>query len=173
MYKWHGWPTSDPDVALVRDGFERWNIFVSWNGATEVTEWILQGSENPNVNDEDWNDLASLERLAFETRFDLGGSYQRYMRVLGLDSSGRVLGVSEVLDITQEDAGLPSFSILIHANILQAWSLAPLRIQQSETGWLNILIGLCGLTGLGVGFREALASWRSRRKPIRLGTGQA
>ncbi|KAG4411521.1 hypothetical protein IFR04_015344 [Cadophora malorum] len=156
-YEWHGWPTSDPDVALVRDGFERWNIFVSWNGATEVTEWILQGSENPNVNDEDWNDLARLERLAFETRFDLGGSYQRYMRVLGLDSSGRVLGVSEVLDITQEDA----------------WSLAPLRIQQSETGWLNILIGLCGLTGLGVGFREALASWRSRRKPIRLGTGQA
>ncbi|KAG4435469.1 hypothetical protein IFR05_009041 [Cadophora sp. M221] len=156
-YEWHGWPTSDPDVAIFRDDDKGFRLFVSWNGATEVKEWMLQATEEPETDDEDWEDLASLERVGFETQFDLGSSYQRYMRVLGLDSSGRVLGVSDTLDITQEDA----------------WNLAPLRIEQTETGWLNILIGVCGLTGLGVGFREGLASWRSRRKPIQLQLGQA
>lgn len=34
---WHGWPAAEPRVKF-RGGF----MFVSWNGATEVREWVLQ-----------------------------------------------------------------------------------------------------------------------------------
>jgi hypothetical protein len=91
---WVGRPTGRPAFATSRvdTGVDAW---VSWNGSTETTAWLVHGSATPAVGRE----LARVPRTGFETRLHLGEA-PRYLRVSALDASGAVLGVSEVVDTT-------------------------------------------------------------------------
>lgn len=87
---WQGRPTAPPALATERSG-GRLNVFVSWNGATEVAHWRLLTGPSPH-------NLASAgraDRLGFETAITLG-HVPRYVAVEGLERSGRVLGRSAV-----------------------------------------------------------------------------
>lgn len=137
----------------------------SWNGATEVQEWILQGT---GYGDGDgWIDLERIVKREFETEFDIHSTYPRYMRVLALDSDFKILGVGRLLDFKLEkviDFGTNSTTESeTEINLTQTWSLPPLRIEESDTWWLRIILGFCALGGSCVGLREARVVWRSRR----------
>ncbi|OQU95280.1 hypothetical protein CLAIMM_01511 [Cladophialophora immunda] len=101
---WVGKPLVPPSVYL-RPRDER--IYVSWNGATEVHTWILQGrAEIQNGARTDLNatqvdsyyDLTSIKKEKFETSFQLEADMPRYLRVAALDRHGRVLGYTEIVD---------------------------------------------------------------------------
>ncbi|KAK6365265.1 hypothetical protein LTS17_011498 [Exophiala oligosperma] len=91
-YDWVGRPTYPPSAEIEDD-----TLYVSWNGATEVSAWLLQGAKS--AEDEDaFNDLDVLEKDTFEETFELGDLYEySYFRVVALTQDGQVLGQSAVL----------------------------------------------------------------------------
>jgi hypothetical protein len=105
-FKWHASPRTDPDVAILKkeDEANAWSFYVSWNGATEVREWVLQGSDEGNAGADDgyWSDLVSREKDEFEEEFKLEPSYPRYLRAVALDKDGKRLGVGGPLDSREE-----------------------------------------------------------------------
>lgn len=97
-FNWHGFPSTLPSASITQDDSE---VYVSWNGATEVATWVLQCTEAQYTQDENaWNDVAEVRKTQFETRIPypktVGGA--RFLRVLALDTDGRRLEASKILD---------------------------------------------------------------------------
>ncbi|KAJ6496245.1 ASST-domain-containing protein, partial [Mycena sanguinolenta] len=78
-----GSPTQPPSVALV-DG----DVFVSWNGATNVAAWTLfTGQEPGNVTQK----VTTVQKTGFETQINGAGS-NAFIAVAALGADGRTLG---------------------------------------------------------------------------------
>ncbi|KAF2717933.1 hypothetical protein K431DRAFT_275769 [Polychaeton citri CBS 116435] len=103
--KWTGRPTYRPAIKLVKD-----KLYVSWNGATEVREWLVEAS-HPGAakvtNDPDssgiWLEVTSMAKKGFETAVTLPPEItisSRFIRVTAIDAKGHICqnGVSEILD---------------------------------------------------------------------------
>lgn len=88
---WVGRPREPPTATILDQ-----TLFVSWNGATEVAAWILQGAGKGEPED-DFVDLDIIDKESFEESFDLSSllGYSRY-RVGALDRNGQLLAYSEV-----------------------------------------------------------------------------
>ncbi|KAI0020019.1 ASST-domain-containing protein [Xylariomycetidae sp. FL0641] len=100
---WRGYPGTPPAAALRRVGIDRWKVYVSWNGATEVVRWELQGAgpqddENALLLDETWEMLRSDNKVTFETAVPLPRACPPYLRVVALDTDGEMLGVTDTID---------------------------------------------------------------------------
>ncbi|KAH9812165.1 Arylsulfotransferase (ASST) [Teratosphaeria destructans] len=94
---WIGRPYFPPAIAAKAN-----TVYVSWSGATEVREWLLQVSaEKRAVEDGRWTDVARVPKTGFETAIVLPTEWQgvRNLRVSALDKNGQLLkhGVSGVL----------------------------------------------------------------------------
>lgn len=116
-FDWHGFPTTSPDIAVLHEK-DAIAVYVSWNGATEVTHWILQGMNERHAGEDAWSALAKAERDGFETEFANLTSYPRYLRVLGLNSRGEILGTSrkisvEIEKVTRHLPYLPLFALYL------------------------------------------------------------
>ncbi len=86
-FVWHGHPTDVPAIALANG-----NVFVSWNGATEVKRWqLLTGDASDSLSA-----AKAVTKTGFETAIALpqGG---KYVAVRALDANGKVLSVSKTL----------------------------------------------------------------------------
>lgn len=96
FFDWIGMPKKKPDVAVMRNGD---TAYVSWNGATEVKEWLLQTSDGNIEND--WEEMLRVPKNGFETVVQIPREYheKRYLRFTALDRNGRFLenGISDVL----------------------------------------------------------------------------
>jgi arylsulfotransferase ASST len=87
--QWAGRAAGRPAVATVPNANGSVDVYASWNGATRVSHWRVEGGETAT-------DLASLKvapRSGFETRIRLARR-PRHLAVVGLDSTGAVLGTS-------------------------------------------------------------------------------
>ncbi|KAI1506335.1 hypothetical protein F5X99DRAFT_422958 [Biscogniauxia marginata] len=92
---WTGQPSQPPTIFLnPLDG----ELFVSWNGATDIDRWGFQGAEWGALEEERFIDLESREKEEFETGFEIDSSMPQHLRVAAKGRSGRVLKHSEVLD---------------------------------------------------------------------------
>lgn len=109
---WVGMPWWNPAVQL-RDGEGgTLEVYVSWNGATEVREWVVKGLVGRQLRvrmdddeDEGGGDMSeSLEvmarsrRTGFETMMTVSPFGLRYLWVEALDAQGKILGRTEILD---------------------------------------------------------------------------
>ena len=90
---WTGRPSIPPDV----DVYENM-VFISWNGATEVTGWMLECSSYPHALDEEFESILFVPKDGFETVFDLPDELDSYFRIAALDSGGQRLGYTKVFD---------------------------------------------------------------------------
>lgn len=90
--KWVGTPEHPPAVKIQLS-----NLYVSWNGATEVASWELQTAKSV---DGEFQALDVIEKTGFESTFVLPtepkGDYT-YYRVAALGHDGKVLGHSEAI----------------------------------------------------------------------------
>ena len=43
-------------------------IFVSWNGATECMEWVLQGSGVRHASEHEWGEIVRVPKAGFRDR---------------------------------------------------------------------------------------------------------
>ncbi|KAI9736277.1 MAG: hypothetical protein M1834_001163 [Cirrosporium novae-zelandiae] len=97
---WVGHPKTSPDIRMWAT---KNTVFVSWNGATEVVSWKLEGSMTPVPNfSEDSKNFGAIQwmpREGFEAKFELDEDVQDYyLRVAALNSEGEVMGYTKVVD---------------------------------------------------------------------------
>jgi hypothetical protein len=92
-FPWKGQPEDRPAVAAETGPDDRVTVYVSWNGATEVTAWQILAGGSPD----ELEPAGSAPRKGFETVVTLhtGGPY---VAVEAKDGSGRVLGTSEAVE---------------------------------------------------------------------------
>ncbi|KAI9646394.1 hypothetical protein NHQ30_004386 [Ciborinia camelliae] len=151
-FDWHGWPTTDPDVRILTNGEDWLSFYVSWNGATEVQRWLLQGAEDSEAEDKEWETLDYADKTSFETEFEIPHLYPRYLRVKGLGSYNNATGEHELLGVSSP----------LDVDLEKIWSLRPVRLEGSSSWPLLTLMAFAGVTGLVVGIREAII-WRRKR----------
>ena len=98
-FPWTGHPETLPSVEITDDDAE---VLVSWNGATDVVEWVLQCSEHHTRDEKAWHDLARVPKHTFETTLPVPENIgdTRYLRVIALAENGRRMdyGTSKVID---------------------------------------------------------------------------
>ena len=82
VYNWKGEPDYPP-IARTKHG----KVYVSWNGATEVKFWKLQGVYRDQNNEEEVEDIETIEKRGFESAFTIPKTTTKYafFRVAALD----------------------------------------------------------------------------------------
>lgn len=127
-FPWIGRPKRPPLVNISDDDAE---VYVSWNGATQVESWIVQCSETSSLEERFWEDLVRVRKDGFETTITLPhdiGAF-RYLRVVAVGPDDRWLefGISDVLDrgfaiseLRMVDHGLPQSVASFRAFIVLA-----------------------------------------------------
>ena len=88
-FPWVAKPSAPPDVAARKKSGGGANVWVSWNGATEVAQWqvLVNGVPGPKV-----------KKTGFETHIGLGGTPPvMTVQVQALDKNGLVIGTSKVV----------------------------------------------------------------------------
>jgi len=87
---WKGEPLQPPDVAYsVKDGM----LYVSWNGATEVRQWRLEGSNDVSGEDDAWRRVSQIERQGFESNVAMDAEKYMGFRLSALDKNEESLGM--------------------------------------------------------------------------------
>lgn len=94
-FPWIGRPTSPPKMS------SRSNmVYVSWNGATEVREWLLQSSDRAKGGE--WTNVSRVARTGFESSMPTPDQHRqdRFLRIHAIDASGQACeyGTTRVLD---------------------------------------------------------------------------
>lgn len=91
---WVGLPQDTPAVVADPGSDDTTSVYVSWNGATQVTAWRVLAGANP----ESLSPVVDAPRAGFETRIDAPGSHE-YVKVEALDAQGKIIGVSEPVQV--------------------------------------------------------------------------
>lgn len=103
-------------------------LYMSWNGATEVSKWLLEGFENNNNNEEkeekettkrrkrhsrpnrrnnSAEKISLVAKEGFETIYRISSKAishkTRFVRAVALDRNDKVLGTSDVIDLRGMD----------------------------------------------------------------------
>ncbi len=92
-YPWTGHPTEAPVLAARRDQRSgRSTLYVSWNGATEITHWIVNTGAHPSA----LSATGIANRHGFETAITLP-SGEGYAAVTAVDAAGRHLAHSNTV----------------------------------------------------------------------------
>jgi len=104
--QWVGVPAAwDPTARI--DGHK---LYVSWNGATEVAFWELQGARvelNASEDDAEFEDVDVVEKQRFEESFTLPSSTAHtHYRVAALDRDRNVLRLSNVAATASKAGGV-------------------------------------------------------------------
>lgn len=143
---WTATPWWDPAVAVQENLQGDLNVYASWNGATEVREWVVRRN--------DGSVLARARRTGFETQLPVGPRlWTRKLWVEALDVNGVVLRTSKILDL--EDGDL---RILKESD--EGWADQTAGAPTSRSVRTLIFSG-AGLVGLVLGVMYALV-WRHR-----------
>ncbi|KAF3763448.1 hypothetical protein M406DRAFT_227507, partial [Cryphonectria parasitica EP155] len=97
---WTGRPHWKPDIMGERGRSGGIRIWTSWNGATEVKEWVLLGSKKSFDINGAQKFVTRAQRDGFETSMWVEMSQQaRYFRAVALDARGHILSASDIFDI--------------------------------------------------------------------------
>ncbi|KAJ0116015.1 hypothetical protein J7T55_004185 [Diaporthe amygdali] len=150
---WVATPHWDPALAIRENPEGNLSVYVSWNGATEVREWVVRGGTG--------GELARSPRTGFETRLTANGTGLQRLWADALDSKGTVLRSTQVLD-------------LVHGNVTiladskePDWTFTePPRSTGISAGtWALMGGGLLGLILVSMGGKML---WRRQRAYDRL-----
>ncbi|TGO88518.1 hypothetical protein BPOR_0158g00180 [Botrytis porri] len=92
-HAWVGRPDSVPDVKVVQN-----NVYVSWNGATEVRGWVLEGAKTDRGEggEEGFQMVAEVQKSGFETKILFQRKAWCWVRVAGVDGEGVKMETSEI-----------------------------------------------------------------------------
>lgn len=106
---WKATPWWDPAIAARKTWKGELVIYVSWNGATEVTSWAIRGvAGNLRVNRGEI--VAKSRRTGFKTKLTIGETVWRYLWAEAIGRNGNVLRSSKIVDL--DTAELPVASDL-------------------------------------------------------------
>jgi hypothetical protein len=138
---WVGNPQTRPDAVVVDDV-----VYVSWNGATEVAGWRLEGWDGDRIEEvnrsRSFTSIGDFEKTGFETAIALpvDPTYPIY-RLAALDAEGNILGTTDLLQ-APSDSGI-SNELIVHA---------------------ALVMGICGLVAA---FYQVKGLWKCRCSCLR------
>ncbi|KAF2835004.1 hypothetical protein M501DRAFT_999555 [Patellaria atrata CBS 101060] len=91
---WQGLPLTLPDIHWNKDGNK---AYFSWNGATDVEEWVLYTADSSNATT--WMNVTTARRTGFETTIDLEElDLEDYIRAKAVNGDGDELAWTRVSD---------------------------------------------------------------------------
>lgn len=97
-FDWQGYPATSPDAAI-----QNGKIYVSWNGATEVTQWkLLQSKDTKDISKN--TKTSSFKKTGFESSTEIDNEYN-IAQVEALNKDGHVLGKSDVINHNNKSQG--------------------------------------------------------------------
>jgi len=164
-YEWHGDPPWPPDIQALNDGLAT-RIFVSWNGATEVVTWVLQGAEDPDAGDDAFVALEYILKAGFETQFLVGASHPRYLRVVARNIDGESIGMTPLADTVEQMVRLPCCLIItLKLTVSQIFGNRPISPNGDRSMSVVLLICSLAVFGVVVAWREWTPShpWHKRQ----------
>ena len=92
-FAWTGTPSDPPAVAATSSGSTT-DVYVSWNGATQVASWrVLAGSSSNSLSA-----VVTSTKQGFESQIAIAS--QPYVAVQALDAAGHTLGTSSVVHVS-------------------------------------------------------------------------
>ena len=98
-HAWVGRPRTSPTVVMDVNEDGSVLLWVSWNGATEVAAWFLEGAYAAAGP---FQPIRTIVKLGFETSTTVGEEEGRpFVRFKALDKAGNVLGCSKTLETGQ------------------------------------------------------------------------
>jgi hypothetical protein len=89
---WSGQPADDPAIFAELVAHDKVKIYASWNGATEVTTWLVLAGSAPDQLEP----LASAPHQGFETVITVRTT-ESYVGLEAVNSSGKVLGTTNAI----------------------------------------------------------------------------
>jgi Arylsulfotransferase (ASST) len=92
-FPWTGTPSGAPAVAASTSGSTT-NVYVSWNGATQVASWRVLAGPAPDALEA----AATANKQGFETQIPIAAA--PYVAVQALDDAGGTLGTSSVVHVS-------------------------------------------------------------------------
>lgn len=96
---WAGRPYWAPDIAAEKSDSDDLTVWASWNGATDVREWVLLGSQKERDLNGAGKVIARAARDGFETVLWVEKSGARYLRVVAIGAKGEILHASDTWDV--------------------------------------------------------------------------
>jgi len=99
-FPWSATPATAPSLAVAAAPGDSLRVYLSWNGATGVASWRLEGGTSPGA----LAPLLTSRSGGFETVLRLPGSV-RFVVAQALDANGRVLARSPTVACPQAAAG--------------------------------------------------------------------
>ena len=99
--EWVGWPIYPPSIAVKQLHEDVVIVYASWNGSTETDAWQVLAGPTPRKLSVVVN---SNPRTGFETNI-IVHSIGQYFQVNALNSSGQVIGTSEIVNINTRRSG--------------------------------------------------------------------
>ena len=131
--------------------------YFSWNGATEVAKWVILASNDTaaalNTTSAIW---AEVSKTGFECNITVGVK-ARYVRALAVNTNGRTLGATPVLDMktgstTDEIFDLQAYNVAEGSVFGSTWRILAAHVQRirEQADW-KIAAGVAGgIFGLSV-----------------------
>ncbi|OJJ45930.1 hypothetical protein ASPZODRAFT_133798 [Penicilliopsis zonata CBS 506.65] len=103
---WRGVPWWDPAIAPRKTPKGELVVYVSWNGATEVAQWVVRASSDEMVKrHEEGEVVASSPRTGFETKLSIPTDKTdvQYLWAEAVDKHGAVLRSTEVIELNMTE----------------------------------------------------------------------
>jgi hypothetical protein len=147
-FPWIGRPVDPPTAVLSTDG----QVYVSWNGATEVRGYVLQHTRKFPAAENAWKNVLNIDKSGFESVIDIeDAELLRYIRVKAVDKNGVMLGVSREIDM--------GWSAVLSSSVprLNAIDMAPTKLVMLiciNVAIVFVMYELC----------RRLCTWRQTRK---------
>ncbi|KAJ5337583.1 hypothetical protein N7452_004311 [Penicillium brevicompactum] len=98
-FDWVGKPLTAPEAATTVD-----SVFVSWNGATEVTSWQVEVWDHTSLTNMTFTPADRVTRDGFETEIPFSPEVDSFFRIRAIGTTGESLGVTEVLQRVPESS---------------------------------------------------------------------
>jgi hypothetical protein len=92
--QWAGRAAGRPAVAAAQNANGSIDVYASWNGATRISHWRVDGGDTATA----LTAFKVMPRSGFETRIRLTRR-PRHVAAVALDATGKVLGTSPVITI--------------------------------------------------------------------------
>ncbi len=98
LFEWRGNPLQNQMAVVVRPAAlaGRLTAWVSWNGATEVVAWRVNGGPSTAA----MSPLVTAPKVGFETAIDFIGEGASYFDVEAIDATGQILGRTSQVTVT-------------------------------------------------------------------------
>jgi hypothetical protein len=95
LFDWTGHPPRGQLALVVHraGGTGAFTAWVSWNGATEVSKWRIDGGPSTSSLDA----LSTANKQGFETTIDITHVGAKYFEAVALDALGRIIGRSDTV----------------------------------------------------------------------------